>query len=445
MRWQRLARIAPIYLASVMRREWQLAILVLVGLAPGVAVLTAWLHLASLVESQSAAFLFRSWLLPDVLLDIIGPSGVLVGSGVVTLLIGGLGLANAYLASVERRWDELALLRSLGLGRREIVGLLLLEILSAGLLGSTLGIFLGWGLARASWPLARSYFDLQIVYISPGPALGIGLLTGLLATCMFMGISVLAVGTISIATILRGPSRPPFLTHMQALHTSTYGTLIAGGLTLLPALLALNWRPALTLAGLAIGLSVLLNISGWLLTQIFLRLPTASGAPLWSLAVQGLARHPRHTAGMSLAMITGAYAAGMAALTWLGDAPGALFSVWVASFVLVAGGSLVFTSAALAALERRREFGLLVALGGRPNRVRRLILLEYGIVAVGGGALGAVLALANWFISSGGGSWWMALLISCADIGAAICSAWIGALPVLWRVSRRSPGEALRV
>ena len=40
------SRLRAGYLRSVMRREWQLALLALCGLAPGVAVLTAWLNLA---------------------------------------------------------------------------------------------------------------------------------------------------------------------------------------------------------------------------------------------------------------------------------------------------------------------------------------------------------------------------------------------------------------
>ena len=109
----------------------------------------------------------------------------------------------------------------------------------------------------------------------------------------------------------------------------------------------------------------------------------------------------------------------------------------------MAGGGLVLTAAALAALERRREFGLLVALGTRPSRLRRMVFLEYGIVAVGGGVLGALLALGNWVLA-GGGDWPAALLIVVADLLAALLSAWGGAIPVLWRISRWSAGEALR-
>ena len=53
MTWSRLVRFAPSYLQVTIRREWQLAILVLGGLAPGVAVLLAWTNLALIVSRQT--------------------------------------------------------------------------------------------------------------------------------------------------------------------------------------------------------------------------------------------------------------------------------------------------------------------------------------------------------------------------------------------------------
>ncbi|MEZ4635208.1 MAG: ABC transporter permease [Caldilineaceae bacterium] len=82
----------------------------------------------------------------------MGLAGVLVGAGVVTLLVGCLGLANVYLASVERRMPELALLRGLGMPRSEVMTLLLLEgqawpgcwAAAANLVGGVLLSVLSW-------------------------------------------------------------------------------------------------------------------------------------------------------------------------------------------------------------------------------------------------------------------------------------------------------------
>ena len=107
------------------------------------------------------------------------------------------------------------------------------------------------------------------------------------------------------------------------------------------------------------------------------------------------------------------------------------------------------SAAGLAAplLERRQELGLLAALGARRGRVRRLILLENGIVAVAGGALGAALAVVLWWLVGSGAAQITGLavvVIALLDVLAALASAWIGALPVLWLISRQPPAASLR-
>jgi len=52
--------------------------------------------------------------------------------------------------------------------------------------------------------------------------------------------------------------------------------------------------------------------------------------------------------------------------------------------------------------------------------------------------------LSNWAFSGGRGGWWLAIAIALADLLGALASAWMGAAPVLWLVSRRSPAVSLR-
>ena len=97
----------------------------------------------------------------------------------------------------------------------------------------------------------------------------------------------------------------------------------------------------------------------------------------------------------------------------------------------------------MAALERRREYALLMALGALRSRVWRMILLEYGIIAVGAGAIGGVMALINWAWSTTSGNWGLGIALILADVLGALLSAWVGAAPVLWRVGRRSLGKEI--
>jgi predicted lysophospholipase L1 biosynthesis ABC-type transport system permease subunit len=442
--WQRFWAIAPAYLRTVARREWQLAVLALGGLAPGVAAVAAWLHLTWLLRNQPPVDALYRWLLPTPILALLGPQGVLVGAGVVTLLIGCLGLANVYVASVERRLDELGLLLRLGLNRRATAALLLLEVLVMGLVGSSAGLLLGLLLSRLSWPAASLYFQLPAIQ-QVSPLVGwTSFAVGMLAALLFMGFSALVVVWELPTLMRRGRQHSELLDAWQEWRTTITGTLFAGLLAWIASRPLLTPTASLVLTALALGLSALLSGGGWLLTRLYWRLPKPDHSPLWVLAVQGLARHPRHTAGMTLALTTGSYSVGLAALTWLDGAPGSFFPFWVAGMVLMSGASLVLTAASLAALERRREYGLLMALGARASRVWQMILLEYTIVATGGGCLGSLMALANWLLSHGRGEWWLAIGIVLADMVGALASAWAGAAPVLWLVTRRAPGESVR-
>lgn len=445
-RVSRLLRFAPGFLAASVRRDWPLAGLALVCLAPGVAALVAWLQIAWLMRGLSSYSAQFGWILPPVLLDAVTPAGVLVGSGLVTLLVGCLGLSNAYLASVERRLDDLALLLSLGLSRLELTALLLLEAMGLAALGTLVGIFLGLALSVVSWLPARDYLGLEPgfrLYLEP---FIIGALAGLLATLLFVGVTGISTGLRPL-TVLGHHPRKHWMRDWGQWRFSTLGILFTATLTAILGILAVGLRAGIALTALALALAVLLNAGSWLLTRFYWRLPAPEGKPLWSLAVQGLARHRRQTTGMTLAMTAGALGVGLAALGWVDSNESAAFPLWVAAMLLVVCASLVLTTSALAALERRQELGLLAALGARRGRVRRLILLENSIVAVAGGALGAALAVIAWRLI--GSDWTQiaaatVLVIALLDVLAALAAAWIGALPVLWLISRQPPAASLR-
>jgi putative ABC transport system permease protein len=63
--------------------------------------------------------------------------------GLVALLIAGIGVLNLLLMAVFERTREIGLLAAMGLKRREIVALFLLEGTLIGLLGALIGCALG--------------------------------------------------------------------------------------------------------------------------------------------------------------------------------------------------------------------------------------------------------------------------------------------------------------
>ncbi len=444
---RRLGRMAPQLLAASVRRDWPLAGLALVSLAPGVAALVAWMQIAWRARGEGLTALQFGWILPAALFEALTPAGVLLGSGLVTLLVGCLGLSNAYLASVERRLGDLALLLALGLSRWELMVLLLVEALGLALLGAGAGLALGFVLSVAVWLPARDYLLLAPGFTLYWQPFVIGAMAGLLATLLFVGVTGLSTALRSPLSVLRNPAPRHWIREWGYWRFSSLGVLFTALLTALLGVWTLGLAAGLILTALALVLAAALNAGSLLLTRFYWRLPTPDGLPLWSLAVHGLARHRRQTAGMTLAMVAGALGFGLAALSWVTRRAEATFPLWVAGMLLVACATLVLTSSALAALERRQELGLLAALGVRRSRVRRLILLENGIVALAGGALGALLALAAWALAggpAGSTTWLLAAAIAVIDVLAALATATIGATPVLWLISRQPPGHALR-
>ncbi len=440
---RRIGRLAPAYLRTVARREWQLAVLAVIGLAPGVAALLAWLNLAVALSATTDRTPLAGWLLPGWLFQWLGAAGVLTGAGLVTLLIGCLGLTNAYLASIERRTPELTLLRNLGLRRRDLWLLLTCEALAAGLLGSGVGMGLGLALSWLSWPSAAAYFDLTPTYTLAPSAVMTAFWAGLGATLLFMHTAVRLAG-FEAGNHLRPVHAVGAAEERRDEKSSLLGALYAGLLTWLVGFAVLPASAALVLGGVAELFALVLTGGGWLLTRLYQRLPRSAAQPLWSLAIQGLARHPNQTAGMTLALTTGAYAVGMAGLSWLASAGQVRFPFWVALLVLIAGATLVFTVAALATWERRKSFGMLQALGAHRRHCWRLVLLEYGIVALGGGALGAFMAFSTWLIAGQPGNGWAVTGLLLVDLIGALGSAWVGATPVLWMVARQPVGPAVR-
>jgi putative ABC transport system permease protein len=67
--------------------------------------------------------------------------------------------------------------------------------------------------------------------------------------------------------------------------------------------------------------------------------------------------------------------------------------VGVAALALFASSTIIANAVSLATLERRRQIGIMKALGLQAERVLGLLLLESGLVGLLGGVLGVVLGV----------------------------------------------------
>jgi putative ABC transport system permease protein len=128
---------------------------------------------------------------------------MVVVMGLVSLLIGGIGIVNTMLVIVSRRTAEVAVLKTLGLTPREVTVLFLVEAILMGIVGSALGVVGGWVLAYGTKGIAENFLGQSLDFvIASRPALN-GLVVGVIITAIFGFLPTLAAGQVRPANVLR--------------------------------------------------------------------------------------------------------------------------------------------------------------------------------------------------------------------------------------------------
>lgn len=227
-------------------------------------------------------------------------------ASLVAVLLAGVAVALSASRYAARRLDASALLRCLGLSRRQALGLYCVQLAALGLVAALAGAVIGW---LAQLGLFRLLDGLMPSTIPPGgltPALA-GIATGLVALAGFALPPLAALGRVPPLRVLRRDLLP-----VPASSWLVYGTaLFALGLIM--------WRLSLdlllTFALLGGGLIAALLLGGLLLLGLRSLRRLLAGAPLtWRLGLGQLLRHPLAAAGQALAFGLILLAMGLVAL-----------------------------------------------------------------------------------------------------------------------------------
>ncbi|MGG5290073.1 ABC transporter permease [Pseudomonas shirazensis] len=227
-------------------------------------------------------------------------------ASLVAVLLAGVAVALSASRYAARRLDASALLRCLGLSRRQALGLYCVQLAALGLVAALAGAVIGW---LAQLGLFRLLDGLMPSTIPPGgltPALA-GIATGLVALAGFALPPLAALGRVPPLRVLRRDLLP-----VPASSWLVYGTALS-------ALGLIMWRLSLdlllTFALLGGGLIAALLLGGLLLLGLRSLRRLLGGAPLtWRLGLGQLLRHPLAAAGQALAFGLILLAMGLVAL-----------------------------------------------------------------------------------------------------------------------------------
>jgi putative ABC transport system permease protein len=186
----------------------------------------------------------------------------------VTLVLGGLGVAQSIRVFLQQKQDSIAILKVLGATTREVTLVYLLQCLGLAILGSVLGLGLGLGVQALLPVVVGELLPVAVIgEFVPAAALE-GIAVGVITALLFCLLPLLAIRGIAPAQILRrelAATIPVGDRRARALAVVVLG----GGLIALAAWLSGSWRLGAIFVGGVAAAAILL----W----------AASGAVLWLL------------------------------------------------------------------------------------------------------------------------------------------------------------------
>ena len=123
--------------------------------------------------------------------------------GLLSMLIGSIGIVNTMQVIVRRRTVEIAVLKTIGMQAGQVTRLFLVEAVLMGIFGSLAGIVLGWGAVFLVRGAAERLLATELPFqIAPVPAL-IGLAVGVVVTTVFGFLPTLTAGQVRPGVVLR--------------------------------------------------------------------------------------------------------------------------------------------------------------------------------------------------------------------------------------------------
>ncbi len=214
--------------------------------------------------------------------------------GFTALLLGAIGVASAVQVYVRQKLPTVALLRCLGVSAGRAFAIYLVQGSALGLVGSLAGAALGIGVQLALPAMVKDFLPMPVEFFVSWPAVGRGVLAGLVVGVLFTLPPLLAVRRVSPLAAIRAAGfettsswRDPWRVLLAL--------VIGAGVALLAVWQTASWRNGLGYAaGLVVSFLILTALARgvvWLARRLNLR-----GLPyVWRQGVANLHRPNNRT------------------------------------------------------------------------------------------------------------------------------------------------------
>jgi putative ABC transport system permease protein len=128
---------------------------------------------------------------------------MLKGSGILGLLVGGIGVANTMQVLLSQRRQEIAILKTLGYSQGDMIGLFVLENLLLSSLGTVLGVILAYGLEGSLIRVFANVGTILLTWEFDGLRFLVGSLIGILTSLIFAFYAILKASEVRPSLIFR--------------------------------------------------------------------------------------------------------------------------------------------------------------------------------------------------------------------------------------------------
>ncbi len=131
-------------------------------------------------------------------------TGFLLAIAGISLLVGGIGIANTMYTSVLERTKEIGVMKAIGARNRDISSIFILEAGFLGMIGGSLGVILGWIIAKGIEFVAINQFGTTLLQTQTPLILFIGCIGFAFASGMIFGaLPAIRAGKLIVTDSLR--------------------------------------------------------------------------------------------------------------------------------------------------------------------------------------------------------------------------------------------------